>query len=248
MGIAPSPEPFDWSDLPGATTIQPDARVTWPSEVMDMTPWVIEHLDLVGEAVGLDLNVATVRREVRLGAFRADITLLDRDGRTVMIENQFGPSDHDHFAKIVMYGCEASAEVVVWIVAGTGSRSRIWTPIRPEHQRMLARLNQVFEHEIEFYGLSIEFESEPQRSPVDEQSPVLPRLKKVVGPNNHPNGSSVRPSNATDLRGPRSGNAAITSADLDDDQRATALVVPRSWVDSSSVCDGPPRLESSKNE
>jgi hypothetical protein len=140
----------DWSNLPAPVgfLFRPDS--IWPSEVRDMTPWVVENLDLIGAELGLRL--AHVACEAPLGDFRADILATDDTGRTVVIENQFGPTDHEHFAKVVLYACEAQASVVIWISAG--ERWRI-PAVRSEHQRALTKLNEAFVGKIEFYAVLI---------------------------------------------------------------------------------------------
>ena len=50
-----------------------------------------------------------MEREAQIGAFRAGILAIDDRGRKVIIENQFGPTDHMHFGQIVLYGLETSA-------------------------------------------------------------------------------------------------------------------------------------------
>jgi hypothetical protein len=50
-----------------------------------------------------------VEREAQIGALRADILAIDDRGRKVIIENQFGPTDHMRFGQIVLYGLEACA-------------------------------------------------------------------------------------------------------------------------------------------
>jgi len=155
-------EGFDWDSLPRARLFCMDARELWPTEVGHLTPWVIENLDLIGRTVGLALNPATVRREVQLGQIYADIVIQDQHGRTVVIENQYGPSDHDHFARLMIYACEASADAVVWIVAGVGGRFYHAAPIRPEHQRALAKLNTKFAGDIAFYAIAIDLEHSGQ--------------------------------------------------------------------------------------
>src|SRR5436305_5164698 len=126
----------DWTGR-RLTMLDLDARNHWATEVEHLTPWVRENLVQIGRVVELDLDPTTVRREVRLGQFRADIVVQDRNERTVVIENQFGPSDHDHFARLVIYACEARADAVIWIVAGMGGRFRLPSPIREEHQLAL---------------------------------------------------------------------------------------------------------------
>ncbi|WP_162561280.1 hypothetical protein [Salinispora vitiensis] len=180
-------KPLNFADIPVAN-VEWNARNYWPNEVGNLTPWVIQHLDDIGHVLGMRLEAQTLRREVRLGSFRADLVLEDSQGRTVLMELQFGPSDHEHLAKVVTYASESSADAIVWIVAGTGGRIRPNNPIRPEHQRILAWLNREIRQSATFYGLSIELESEPSKMP-HADLPLLPRLKLVVGPE----GSAVGP-------------------------------------------------------
>ncbi len=34
-----------------------DPRTVWPREAQDFTPWLAEHLDVLGDALGLDLEL-----------------------------------------------------------------------------------------------------------------------------------------------------------------------------------------------
>jgi hypothetical protein len=92
--------------------------------------------------------------EVAVGTFRADITARDGLGRSVIIENQLGPSDHLHFGQVVLYALESEADVIVWLVA-VEPRWSGWVGLRPEHQRALDRLNEVFAGKIDFYGVDV---------------------------------------------------------------------------------------------
>jgi hypothetical protein len=56
-----------------------------------MTPWVIQNLGLLGAKLGLPLTY--IAYEAPLGTLRADILAAGDAGRTVVIENQFGPTD-----------------------------------------------------------------------------------------------------------------------------------------------------------
>jgi hypothetical protein len=72
----------------------------------------------------------------------------------VIIENQLGPSDHVHFVQVVLYALESSADLIIWLVA-IEPRWSGWVGLRQEHQRALARLNEVFVGKIEFYGVEV---------------------------------------------------------------------------------------------
>jgi hypothetical protein len=173
------PDGFDWDSLPPAVPWTSDARELWPTEIDHLTPWVIANLDMIGKKAGLGLSPTTARREVQLGQFYADIVVCDQRGRAVVIENQLGPSDHDHFARLMIYACEASADVVIWVVAGAGGRFRSSEPIRPEHQRALAKLNAKFVGDVSFYAVAIDLEHNGQSGADGLWQPLL---RLVVAP------------------------------------------------------------------
>jgi len=52
-----------------------DLRNVWKHEAIDFTPWVVEHINLIGEVLGLDLEV--VGREQSVGDFAVDILARD---------------------------------------------------------------------------------------------------------------------------------------------------------------------------
>lgn len=156
---------------------QPNARPYWPEgEARAFTRWVRDHLDEVGHLLGLSLQF--VEFETPVGAFRADILARDDAGRMVLIENQFGPTDHEHLGKIVMYAAQTDAELVVWIAAGSGPD--IETPIRREHCQTLAFLNAALAGRTALCAIGVDLESDPGRFE------VLPRMRLAVRPSEYP--------------------------------------------------------------
>jgi len=70
-------------------------RNVWHNEEKDFTPWLKENIDLLSEALGIDLSV--IEREARVGErFEMDLLAEGPNGDYVIIENQFGKSDHNH--------------------------------------------------------------------------------------------------------------------------------------------------------
>jgi hypothetical protein len=88
-------------------------------EERDFTVWLADNLDLLGEALGLD-DVRLVARESRVESFRADIVATADDGTDeglpVVIENQYGRTDHAHLGKLVTYLASLQRGLGVWVV------------------------------------------------------------------------------------------------------------------------------------
>jgi hypothetical protein len=76
-------------------------REGWPHESQHFTPWLVENLDRLGRALGLGLEFRA--KEHPVGRYFLDILAVDSVGRTVAIENQFGPTNHDHLGKLLTY-------------------------------------------------------------------------------------------------------------------------------------------------
>jgi hypothetical protein len=165
----PEPDKFDLDFIQRPSFLYPP-RSLWPREVQDLTPWVLGNLDELGRELGMTLEPTGT--EVAVGTFRADITAKDGLGRSVIIENQLGPSDHVHFGQVVLYALESKADVIVWLVA-VEPRWSGWVGLRPEHQRALQRLNDVFVGKIDFYGVDVALPPVPTLA--DKPSPALPR-------------------------------------------------------------------------
>ena len=52
-----------------------DPRNIWKHEALDFTPWLVEHIDILGEVLGLELEVDG--RERAVGDFAVDIKARD---------------------------------------------------------------------------------------------------------------------------------------------------------------------------
>ncbi len=79
-----------------------DLRNAWPHEAADFTPWLGDHVSELGAALGLELELQS--SEAPVGTLSLDLLARDTGtNRTVIIENQLEPTDHDHLAKLLTY-------------------------------------------------------------------------------------------------------------------------------------------------
>lgn len=95
------------------------ARDVLGGEASHFTPWLSENLDILAEAIGLaELNL--IETESAVGEKRLDIlaTGVDEDGheRPVVIENQYGISNHRHLGQLVTYLAQQGKGLAVWVV------------------------------------------------------------------------------------------------------------------------------------
>lgn len=117
-------------------------RAVWKHEAHHFTKWLADNLDVLGEVIGLDLSL--VEREAAAGDFSLDLLAEDEHGRSVVVENQLGRSDHDHLGKLMTYLAAFEAPAAVWVVGDP----------RPEHTKAVAWLND--SSQADFYLLRAE--------------------------------------------------------------------------------------------
>jgi hypothetical protein len=114
----------------------------WPGEATHFTPWLANNLVVLGDKLGMDLELEKV--EASAGDFSADIIARDlSSNRRVVIENQFGSTDHRHLGQILTYSSVLGAGVVVWIAE----------TIRPEHKAAIDFLNQNLKEGLALYAV-----------------------------------------------------------------------------------------------
>ena len=91
-----------------------DIRDYWRDESNDFTPWLAENIHMLGQVLGIELEVEAQEKDV--GPFRADI--LCRDKRTkhwVLIENQLEFTDHNHLGQLMTYAAGLEAVKIIWV-------------------------------------------------------------------------------------------------------------------------------------
>jgi uncharacterized protein DUF4268 len=144
---------------------QVDPRKLWISEPGHFTPWLARNISLLGEALGIDLEL--IRTEKDVGDFSCDIHAHDTGrNRPVIIENQLEQTDHRHLGQLLTYAAGLDAAVIVWISP----------EVREEHREALDWLNRHTDDRIEFFGVTLEAIS------IDGSKPAL-QFRLVAFPN-----------------------------------------------------------------
>ena len=148
-----------------------DLRTVWADESQHFTPWLAKPANLarLGEALGLTLEPH--RTEQQVGSFSADILCRrpsggDDDESWVVIENQYGRTNHDHLGKLLTYTAGLDARTVVWVAE----------KFRDEHRAALDLLNDSTTQDYAYFGIEIELLK------IDNSRPA-PRFNVVVQPN-----------------------------------------------------------------
>ncbi|MBH5372152.1 DUF4268 domain-containing protein [Bradyrhizobium glycinis] len=117
-------------------------RELWSGEATHFTPWLSQNLGILAEKLGMDLELEMI--EAAAGDFAADIIARDLStNRRVVIENQFGNTDHRHLGQLITYASVLDAGAVVWIPE----------TIRSEHKSAIDFLNQNLKESLRLYAI-----------------------------------------------------------------------------------------------
>ncbi len=140
-------------------------REAWSHEALDFTPWLLENAHVLGEALGMELELFEAEHSV--GGFSLDLIGEDLNSKEiVIIENQLEASDHSHLGQILTYAGGTNAVNVVWIAE----------TFRSEHRAALDWLNERTDEGTRFFAVEL---SAVQIG----DSPLAPLFTVVVEPN-----------------------------------------------------------------
>jgi hypothetical protein len=140
----------------GSGTFPTISALTWtnakevlPHEAHHFTPWLADNLELLADALGLD-ELVLVSKEWKVESFALDILAQGRDADgdvRVVIENQYGSTDHRHLGQILTYAAHAAAGghrvLAVWITE----------EVHPAHLAAAEFLNRVAASDDATFGL-----------------------------------------------------------------------------------------------
>ena len=151
-------------------------QAMWKHEAHDFTPWLARHLDLLGEAIGIPLELK--QREAPVGPLFLDILARDTDsGALVAIENQLASANLHHLGQLLAYATGLDARVAVWVAP----------EFSHHHGTALHRLNEWTRDGIRFYAVKIEVIRRDGSAKLD------PRFRKVVWPGGWDEDALVQP-------------------------------------------------------
>lgn len=122
-----------------------EVRKIWPREQEDLSQWMKDNIDVLNEALNLQIEIEEVESSV--GPFRLDLAGNEaRTQKPVVIENQFGNSDHGHLGKLITYSAGKEAGVLIWIAM----------TFQEPHLSALRWLNSVTSDDMLFFGVALE--------------------------------------------------------------------------------------------
>ena len=199
-------------------------RSVWPNEAQDFTPWLASHIDQLGEALGLELELQS--EEAPVGGFSLDILAREvgRD-RPVIVENQLEETDHRHLGQLLTYAAGYDAGVVVWIAR----------EFRDKHRAALDLLNRRTDEAIEFFGVVVEVWR-------IADSPPAANFKVVTAPNEHSFTYKVEAGEQNEYWFRANPGVAQYYAAFSRQRKATVAV----WIDGSIKSENQSRFDTLK--
>lgn len=119
-----------------------DLQTVWEHEEHDFTRWLAKNIELLGSELGIEIEDA--QTEEAVGNFSSDIVAREMNtGETVVIENQYGKTDHDHLGKLLTYSSGKDAGFTIWLAED----------FRPEHRSVLEWLNESGPKDAKFFAI-----------------------------------------------------------------------------------------------
>ncbi|GAH24149.1 unnamed protein product, partial [marine sediment metagenome] len=122
-----------------------EIKKIWPHEEKDLSVWVSDNIDQLNEVLGLDIEILS--KEEFVHNFRIDLAGTENYSQMpVIIENQFGSSNHDHLGKLITYSAAKEAGMIIWIT----------NEFQVAHKEAIEWLNKISPAELTFYAIELE--------------------------------------------------------------------------------------------
>lgn len=139
----------------------------WSKET-EFSAWLASEdgLELIASDIGIEVENA--RTECAPGDFRCDIVgnALGDENHRIVIENQYGKTDHDHLGKMLTYAAVHDATTGIWISER----------VSDDHRQVIDWLNSITPSNVNFFLAQI------KAYRIDD-SAVAPELDVVCRPN-----------------------------------------------------------------
>lgn len=127
-----------------------NAREVLGGEASHFTPWLAENIELLADALGLT-DISDVRTESPVMSKAVDIlaTGTDSDGRelAVVIENQYGETDHKHLGQLITYLAPHDRGYAVWVTEDYS----------PAHVAAIEFLNRTSSEDFGYFLVQVRF-------------------------------------------------------------------------------------------
>jgi hypothetical protein len=148
----------------GNVTFLP-VREVWPNEATSFTPWLLENESVLGDVLGIEIEL--VKNEHQVGDFSLDLLGTNlTDDTPLIVENQLAKTDHSHLGQLLTYAGGLEPSTIIWIAS----------EFRDEHRAALDWLNEITDERTHFFGVVV------KAIRVDDSAPA-PWLELVVQPN-----------------------------------------------------------------
>lgn len=139
-------------------------RAIWPNEQRNFSPWLAENISYLNNILNIRIEIEEVEGPV--DSFRLDLSGIEGvSRRPVIIENQYGVSDHDHLGKLITYSADREAGILIWIANN----------IQLAHRKAVEWLNKISPQDMSFYAIELDVLK-------IDQSRAAPYFRLVAGP------------------------------------------------------------------
>ncbi len=151
----------------GKRAVLSTIREIWPKEP-EFSDWLSTEAGVELLAQDLGIEIENARREAKGANFSCDIVgnLIGDEKHIVVIENQFGRTNHDHLAKLLTYAAAHKAMTGIWIAEEAAD----------DHRQVIDWLNENTPENISLFLVEV-------RAYSIGTSPPAPQLDAVCRPN-----------------------------------------------------------------